>query len=161
MTFTSFLFGLGSAALLFHHTYLQYLRVTHAMETFCLPSFAGRMHRATNHPARLAVDLVTVVPRCWAYSLVSRIGFVEFVCHDRPSAYHTAFWLTHDSLTRTTTNRPPTRRYYIGEMLVWVHQVITAEQEFLEALIIIDSGARMPGAVRAPAYAEGEKNKLQ
>jgi conserved oligomeric Golgi complex subunit 6 len=43
---------------------------------------------------------------------------------------------------------------YIGDMLAWVHQAIAAEREFLEALLSIDAGARMPGAVRAPAHAE-------
>ncbi len=41
-------------------------------------------------------------------------------------------------------------------MLAWVHQAIAAEREFLEALLSIDTGARMPGAVRAPAHAEDE-----
>jgi hypothetical protein len=45
---------------------------------------------------------------------------------------------------------------YIGDMLAWVHQAIAAEREFLEALLSIDTGARMPGAVRAPAHAEDE-----
>ncbi|KAI0253558.1 oligomeric Golgi complex subunit 6 [Lactifluus subvellereus] len=45
---------------------------------------------------------------------------------------------------------------YIGDMLAWVHQAIAAEGEFLEALLSIDAGTRMPGAVRAPAHAEGE-----
>lgn len=45
---------------------------------------------------------------------------------------------------------------YIGDMLAWVHQTIAAEREFLEALLSIDTGARMPGAVRAPAHAEDE-----
>ncbi|KAI0263475.1 oligomeric Golgi complex subunit 6 [Gloeopeniophorella convolvens] len=43
---------------------------------------------------------------------------------------------------------------YIGDMLAWVHQAIAAEREFLEALLGVDAGARMPGAVRAPAHAE-------
>jgi hypothetical protein len=41
-------------------------------------------------------------------------------------------------------------------MLAWVHQAIAAEREFLEALLSIDTGSRMPGAVRAPAHAEDE-----
>jgi hypothetical protein len=41
-------------------------------------------------------------------------------------------------------------------MLAWVHQAIAAEREFLEALLSIDTGARMPGAVRAPAHTEDE-----
>ena len=41
-------------------------------------------------------------------------------------------------------------------MLAWVHQTIAAEREFVEALLSIDTGARMPGAVRAPAHAEDE-----
>ena len=45
---------------------------------------------------------------------------------------------------------------YIGDMLAWVHQTIAAEREFLEALLSIDMGERMPGAVRAPAHAEDE-----
>ena len=45
---------------------------------------------------------------------------------------------------------------YIGDMLAWVHQAIAAEREFLEALLSIDPGTRMPGAVRAPAHAEDE-----
>jgi hypothetical protein len=45
---------------------------------------------------------------------------------------------------------------YIGDMLAWVHQGIAAEREFLEALLSIDTGMRMPGAVRAPAHAEDE-----
>ncbi|KAH9032506.1 oligomeric complex COG6 [Lactarius hengduanensis] len=45
---------------------------------------------------------------------------------------------------------------YIGDMLAWVHQAIAAEREFLEALLGIDAGARMPGAVRAPAHAADE-----
>jgi conserved oligomeric Golgi complex subunit 6 len=45
---------------------------------------------------------------------------------------------------------------YIGDMLAWVHQAIAAEREFLEALLSIDTGSRMPGAVRAPAHAEDE-----
>lgn len=45
---------------------------------------------------------------------------------------------------------------YIGDMLAWVHQAIAAEREFLEALLSIDAGARMPGAVRPPAHAEDE-----
>ena len=45
---------------------------------------------------------------------------------------------------------------YIGDMLAWVHQAIAAEREFLEALLSIDTGMRMPGAVRAPAHAEDE-----
>lgn len=45
---------------------------------------------------------------------------------------------------------------YIGDMLAWVHQAIAAEREFLEALLSIETGARMPGAVRAPAHAEDE-----
>jgi hypothetical protein len=32
---------------------------------------------------------------------------------------------------------------YIGDMLAWVHQAIAAEREFLEALLSIDTGARM------------------
>ncbi len=45
---------------------------------------------------------------------------------------------------------------YIGDMLAWVHQSIAAEREFLEALLGVDAGARMPGAVRAPAHAADE-----
>ncbi|KAI0280541.1 oligomeric complex COG6 [Russula aff. rugulosa BPL654] len=45
---------------------------------------------------------------------------------------------------------------YIGDMLAWVHQTIAAEREFLEALLSIDTGSRMPGAVRAPAHADDE-----
>ena len=45
---------------------------------------------------------------------------------------------------------------YIGDMLAWVHQAIAAEREFLETLLGIDAGARMPGAVRAPAHAADE-----
>ncbi|KAI9452165.1 oligomeric complex COG6 [Russula earlei] len=45
---------------------------------------------------------------------------------------------------------------YIGDMLAWVHQAIAAEREFLESLLSIDAGARMPGALRAPAHAEDE-----
>lgn len=45
---------------------------------------------------------------------------------------------------------------YIGDMLAWVHQAIAAEREFLETLLGIDTGARMPGAVRAPAHAADE-----
>jgi hypothetical protein len=41
-------------------------------------------------------------------------------------------------------------------MLAWVHQAIAAEREFLELLLSIDTGTRMPGAVRAPAHAEDE-----
>ena len=41
-------------------------------------------------------------------------------------------------------------------MLAWVHQTIAAEREFLEALLSIDTGSRMPGAVRAPAHADDE-----
>ena len=41
-------------------------------------------------------------------------------------------------------------------MLAWVHQAIAAEREFLESLLSFDAGARMPGAVRAPAHAEDE-----
>lgn len=45
---------------------------------------------------------------------------------------------------------------YIGDMLAWVHQAIAAEREFLEALLGVDVGARMPGAVGAPAHAADE-----
>jgi len=45
---------------------------------------------------------------------------------------------------------------YIGDMLAWVHKAIAAEREFLEALLSIDTGSCMPGAVRAPAHAEDE-----
>ncbi len=45
---------------------------------------------------------------------------------------------------------------YIGDMLAWVHQAIAVEREFLEALLSIDTGTHMPGAVRAPARAEDE-----
>ena len=37
-----------------------------------------------------------------------------------------------------------------------MHQAIAAEREFLEALLSIDTGERMPGAVRAPAHVEDE-----
>jgi hypothetical protein len=45
---------------------------------------------------------------------------------------------------------------YIGDMLAWVHQAIAAEREFLEALLGVDAGTRMPGAVRPPAHAADE-----
>ena len=59
--------------------------------------------------------------------------------HGRPIELH-----AHDALR------------YIGDMLAWVHQAIAAEREFLETLLGIDAGARMPGAVRAPAHAADE-----
>ena len=45
---------------------------------------------------------------------------------------------------------------YIGDMLTRVHQAIAAEREFLEALLTIEYERAQPGAVRAPAHAEGE-----
>ncbi|KAH9059688.1 hypothetical protein EDB87DRAFT_1675041 [Lactarius vividus] len=51
--FGPLVFGLGPAALPFHHTYLQYLRATNAMEHVLLSLFAGKMHLATSLPVRL------------------------------------------------------------------------------------------------------------
>jgi len=39
-------------------------------------------------------------------------------------------------------------------MLVWMHRAIVVECEFLEALLSIDAGTRMPGAVHPPAHTE-------
>ncbi|KAH9953079.1 hypothetical protein BC827DRAFT_1250776 [Russula dissimulans] len=46
------LLGLGSTALHFRHTYLQYLifvRLSMSWNMFCLPFLTGRTHQATNH----------------------------------------------------------------------------------------------------------------
>ena len=59
--------------------------------------------------------------------------------HGRPIELH-----AHDALQ------------FIGDMLAWIHQAITAAREFLETLLGIDAGSRMPGAVRAPAHAVDE-----
>ena len=44
--------------------------------------------------------------------------------------------------------------HYISDMLAWVHRAIMAECEFLEALLSIDAGMRMPSAMHPPAHAE-------
>jgi hypothetical protein len=50
---------LGPAALSFDHPYLQYLRVTHAMERFTRFRSLARCSER-RHPARLAADLVVL-----------------------------------------------------------------------------------------------------